>query len=735
MKKKLFKILVFIILLLPCYVHAEDISYENAQKIVKEVMQAWYMRGSYRQYNSSKNLYFGINHPEDSTSQDMGYSVCTGFTNVVYQESFGTMAASKDALNKTNIPTVSKQYCLHTEDYIAQNSCQIGTSKTGCNGEYAIYFENKAHQYKKEDGTVVDKAASSYFYNTSQNPTVAEFAQNIKPGDLFAYYTYNSTDYSYAGHAMIAYEVAINPNTNKLDVLLLQSGGASPAGEIKTKIDPTSYSTRRLYYRNALSTNTNNLIDLNVSGSQMTHEGTINNAKWLSDVTQIVNNEGKISCKVTSCSVSRFFYEDANHNAKFYYDVKEEQIKNSMVRTKLPGVFIHKTADSLDNNSVYPEQTITYTIKIANQSNVNKKDGGKNYSKFYVSEVIPTENVEFVSASNNGQYSNGKITWTINSLAAEQNITLTYTVKVKNTTEVIGKRINVEGTVYVDNTGSITTGVVSNEVIRKPATKKDTYKNCYNKYKDSKSGLDLVNEVYKCSYDVDLNLGKFSLDGEDNNMISKLIKQNTNTNGNKNGAISLINNEETKNYYNMILNDYWSSNILMKNGAYYLGSWRTSDYRADTIYDNHFKDGDILIYLNDDTNTKDELKFTKEQGIYAYIYLDGKFVGQNQTGDAVRNEFTYEYYPEETRGDKLINSIYNSAEELTFVNYQTLFGKDYYVILRPEKIIESSSTKIDEDSTTVEVPNTGKKESLYLILIGSLMVISGSIVIFKKRKA
>ena len=31
--------------------------------------------------------------------------------------------------------------------------------------------------------------------------------------------------------------------------------------------------------------------------------------------------------------------------------------------------------------------------------------------------------------------------------------------------------------------------------------------------------------------------------------------------------------------------------------------------------------------------TLNELKFTKEQGIYAYIYLDGKFVGQNQTGD------------------------------------------------------------------------------------------------------
>ena len=83
--------------------------------------------------------------------------------------------------------------------------------------------------------------------------------------------------------------------------------------------------------------------------------------------------------------------------------------------------------------------------------------------------------------------------------------------------------------------------------------------------------------------------------------------------------------------------------------------------------------------------------------------------------------------------EKLIDSDLTN-EELTFVNYETLFGKDYYVILRPEKIIESSSTKIDGDSTTVEVPNTGEKESLYLILIGSLMVISGSVVLILKRK-
>ena len=727
MKKRLIKIIVFIILIMPCYVYAEDISYDNAQKIVKESMQAWYMRGSYLQYNSSKKSYYKIVHPEESTSQDMGYTVCSGYTNLVYQEAFGMMAEDKGKYSGTRIPTSSTTYVLHTEDYIKNHNCQTGVSSTGCNGEYAIYYE------KNTDNT-------TYFYNisnTNENPTFEEFIQNIKPGDVFAY----------DGHAWIAYDVAINPKTNKLDVLLLQTGGSH---EVMTKIDPDNNSTNRLCYNNAKSNNNDNgLISLDVAGSQMTNQGTLSNKAWLSEFgrsstkdAHFVDSYGRIKCRSDHdmCSISRFFYKDSNNKAKFNYEVNDQQIKNSMLRTKLPGIFIHKTADSLDNNSVYPDQTVTYTIKIANQSNVNLKDGGKNYSKFYVSEVIPTDKVDFISATNSGVYSNGKITWTINSLNAGQNITLTYTVKVKNTDELIDKKIDAEGTVYIDNTGSITTGVVSNEVIRKPATKKDTYQNCYNKYKDSKKELELIDEVYKCAYGVDLKLNKFSLDGEDNNMFSKLITHEKD-NSKRTGKITIVNNDVTKNYYDMILNDYWNMTApgkVVQNddgtyyNIYYLPGWYNT-YRADTIYKEHFKDGDVLIYYNvndiiyNHADPKKNLELTKEQGIYAYIYLDGKFVGQNQTGDAVRNEFTYEYYPEETRGEKLINNIYNNAEELTFVNYQTLFGKDYYVILRPEKIIQSNNVDI-------VVPNTGKNTSIIFTIVGGLIIVIGSLVLITKRR-
>jgi LPXTG-motif cell wall-anchored protein len=168
--------------------------------------------------------------------------------------------------------------------------------------------------------------------------------------------------------------------------------------------------------------------------------------------------------------------------------------------------------------------------------------------------------------------------------------------------------------------------------------------------------------------------------------------------------------------------------VTNSKGTYYhFPTWENNN-RADTIYDEHFKDGDVLIYYNDDTNTKDNLKFTKEQGIYAYIYLDGKFVGQNQTGDAVRNEYTYQYYTEKTDigKDNLADMNLNN-DDLVFANYQTLFGKDYYVILRPEKIIQSNNVDI-------VVPDTGKNTSIIFTIVGGLIIVIGSLVLITKRR-
>jgi hypothetical protein len=81
--------------------------------------------------------------------------------------------------------------------------------------------------------------------------------------------------------------------------------------------------------------------------------------------------------------------------------------------------------------------------------------------------------------------------------------------------------------------------------------------------------------------------------------------------------------------------------------------------------------------------------------MYAYIYLDGRFVGINGSGETSRNEFTYDYYS--INGINIKSHLYsgydsltdtNRDEVLSIVNYATLFDKDSYVILRPELVIK-----------------------------------------------
>ena len=131
----------------------------------------------------------------------------------------------------------------------------------------------------------------------------------------------------------------------------------------------------------------------------------------------------------------------------------------------------------------------------------------------------------------------------------------------------------------------------------------------------------------------------------------------------------------------------------LKDFEYYVYS--KTDRREDFIYPDTFKTGDILIYENyNDFYTTDKNKLVKkiityEQGEYAYIYIEDKgFVGVNYGADGIpntkddRNNFNAKYYKDK---NLTLYAEYNNPNDelLELVNLQTLFGKDYYVILRP----------------------------------------------------
>ena len=141
----------------------------------------------------------------------------------------------------------------------------------------------------------------------------------------------------------------------------------------------------------------------------------------------------------------------------------------------------------------------------------------------------------------------------------------------------------------------------------------------------------------------------------------------------------------------MILNNYWNKLTYNKSKSdYHFPTWGSTyveSPRAQTIDSNHFRNGDVLIYKVDNSKTDAKYRFTNESGLYAYIYIDGKFIGVNGSGKTARNEYTPNYYKSNNLDiNKYLCSDKNNTSEndLKYYNYQALFGKDYYMILRPE---------------------------------------------------
>ena len=218
----------------------------------------------------------------------------------------------------------------------------------------------------------------------------------------------------------------------------------------------------------------------------------------------------------------------------------------------------------------------------------------------------------------------------------------------------------------------------------------------YEKLKNKYNGKKLINEIYKEAFDFDMKFDNFD--------ITKLVINNNLTCP----YYYSLDLNKTNFFYSSILNKYWASLLIQKYDTLggknlyvydtkYYRKFIKEDRRQDHIYPNTFRTGDILIYKNknDATYSRDKNNnliinyVTYEEGEYSYIYIEGKgFVGVNLGDDKIpntkddRNEFNAKYYSD----NKLeLYILYNNpdSETLENANYQTLFGKDYYVILRP----------------------------------------------------
>ncbi|MBQ8535606.1 MAG: bacterial Ig-like domain-containing protein [Bacilli bacterium] len=683
-KRSTYKTIYFIIISLfilinPLFVNAENLTYTEAQNMVKEVMKQYYVRGPYFQYNYAKAEYYNL-APEEGTLQDNKYTVCAGYTHNVYNQAFGILGSTKYmSADNTFKENAFPRYNYHII-YAGQHAYKkIKSGGLTDDGNLLLYYESTTNE--KDTGGDFDRTRSVVRFvtgdtNTSSNSgDLARIIKKVKPGDLFVY----------TGHALIAYDtIDKDGDGTKDDVLILEATGGG--NEIHSRIPGTS----RLYYTAHKSEYEDALKYLNLE-----EEG-IFRIVLLSSIKKFVTDE-ELDCKEEECAIIRPFYKGSNSEAVFNFQQTisktDTAVKKSAIRVKYPSLHIEKTVSKGDNNSIYIGDELTYTIKVTNRSDITPTT--TTYPAFTINETLDS-NVTCTDCTG-WTVSGTSITQTVSQkLAPGESITLTYTVKVKDDVSVVGETITSTGSFYDTSTnkGILGTGTVENKVIPKVVNYIDTYANCYDTYKDTYKGLTLIDYIYSCALGKEFNFSEFKF--------SSLLKtSDPSKSGSKIEYVDPLDENHTQ-FQKMILNNYISGLAPTADTTpiYYFPRFTSTNItRAKTINAIDFNEGDVLIY---DIAAND---YTHENGTYAYIYKGGTFVGVNGSGMTVRNAFnttyhSYAYWNDQGISDYLnvTNSLYKyddsqiwsgfTTAEKKHILYQSLYGKDNYVILRPELAIK-----------------------------------------------
>ncbi len=733
-------------------------TYTDAKKMIQEVIKDYYMRGPYIQYHHSRAEY-GVNTPEDATSQETNYAVCANFVYGCYVEAFGMVGTSEDnpTFYGSFFPKTSNQW----ETAAAQYYSLIDNNTVADDCSYIVYYE-KAETKNTEKIKFVCKHS-----NTSV--PVSSFAQILRVGDVL----------TYSGHTLVVYDV-VKKSENNYDALIINAVGGSK-DTIPSRIN---LATRKLFYNNSASPKgLNNIIDISSQGGIK--------YMWLSEIEQFFNN-GVLDCSKSICMVFRPFHNGGN-GAEFNYSIDTGVYNNAKLRTEYPGLYIEKTVSAGDNNSVYPGDELTYSIKVKNMSGITKAGAdATTYSTFYIDETLGADEtlgnlVHYISSS--GVLNNNTITFTVSNLAPNEERTLTYKVKVKKNASFINKTIESNGIVYKStSTKSVhfTTGIVKNKIIKKVSSPNKSYQSCFtNEREKGYTGLQLIDQVYLCARGTSYNFASFSFDNLFQYDHSKSVT--TETKKIRLYADTKLDSNHLV-FKNMILNKYWGGLTLYEKGK--MGS-SSGVVPKDTPYLRHvpsvwddsstvlsrnrninsidFRDGDVLIYYihdgflydkytnliidfnstaepnkikkllseyyvfpyyepkpatstnivdgDDDEGTSSTDKYymyTFEDGLYAYVYVNGRFVGINGTGATRRYQFIPDYYGgvcsnlnsttnsicTPSHGyDDLYFTTTSDSSLLSYINYQTLFAKDAFVILRPELAVNETINYIDDNNS------------------------------------
>lgn len=660
-------------------------NYQNAQKAIQEIAFSYYMRGTNIQYNTRKGN-SSFYSPEDATSQNIAYMHCVAYLKNIYNELLGI-----------KIPKATNELLKYSRKYIGNKEVIIYVDK---NSTMKIYDPTEDNNYR-----------------IINNPSLDDIIPYLRVGDILT-----ST-----GHSVLIYEMIYDTYGNPIDAYVLQCGGASGRAYVKTKITDDINIGSSLSMGDSLTRLYHGKVENQTYGNGLIEGGLnltlLSKRKAWTDINT--------SSKANEYSVLRFISDDENGNAILNYKGEEFEDTNhidepiditekSKNRIKYPNIYIEKSVNLYNNTMVDAEDELTYSIKIKNNSEYNYNDNiivSENISNFTTFKNYEENEIIELFEKNLDQ---GKIQWVLRPLASGEETTIEYTLIVKNNCD--GNTIESKGTV-----ANIPSSIIKNKIdISLTKSQKDSIKNKYEDLKNLYNGKSLINEIYLEAMGVDLQFDSFNLtDLIKNNSIASTYATSIELN-----TDNPFYNNILSNYYNALGRKNYTYNTNNDITEYILKSWEPygeDNRKADTICKENFKTGDILVYINENdiqykytNNSLSQTPITYENGEYSYIYIEGEgFVGINLGDDGIsgtqddRNEFNANYYKEKNL--KLSsNSSESDIDVLDFMNMQTLFGKDYYVILRPTNTLNKTKKfNIDGTITSYKSETDDIKIQLY----------------------
>ena len=581
----------------------EQIKIQDVHKALQEVAYSYYMRGKDIQYNSHKVHYFS---PEEATSQNVNYMVCSGFTRNVYRE----------LLNIT-IP-------MYTTTLLSYSKENIGNPEVVL---YAHINENNQEEMK------IYSSKESNNYTTLINPSLKDIIPLVQVGDVL----------TYTGHTFLIYDIEKDSNGIITDAIIMESGHGRGRAYVNSKI------AKKVQLSNGANFGGPNcFLYLNAQLNPNFKEGRIQGSVGLSRLSTYKNwvNINNTKLRKDEYSILRFIQKDSDGNAILKYKTKYTNYPNQILNDQLivlpkksidrykkfNHLYIEKTVSANNNNIVELNDTLNYKIVIKNFG-----------SKIYLYDLIVYENLPKYATFLDHQENNAilsfiqepekkRLKWNLGKLNKGQEIIINYTVKI--TSGKPGDIIESTGLV-----GNIPSSIIRNTIgVNLDSNKMNLIKTKFEKLilKKKYNGKKLINEVYKEALNYDMKFDEFE--------ITKLIF-NTKLGSTKNQTIFL--NKQNQ-FYKAVLNKCWST-LTSVNHTYIKGGEQVEIYdlkgfrdyqdperRRHHINPKTFKTGDILIYINhndatysvDKDNKLNKKYITFENGEYALIYLEGKvFVG------------------------------------------------------------------------------------------------------------